>query len=212
LFLQNRTTRPAHRLTPKLHLGTQAIHKPSYETINQELKHAEWLQKVTETCGIRYPTPAAREACLQGPLKAAQTSQSLTVQSAAIRLSCLCFSNVYSKPTDKFSDSYRASQDYTGMKTDTALFYIMAHCIQQERSISATTPAILPEGFPWCSPVPPHKCWDSTSTASLPVSSRIIVSGHYPSSCLLFKTRRFGGWTLSPSSGKTLLSLAADRD
>jgi hypothetical protein len=28
-------------------------------------------------------------------------------------------------------------------------------------------------------------------------------SGHYPSSCLVFKTRRFGDWILSPSSGGT---------
>jgi hypothetical protein len=29
------------------------------------------------------------------------------------------------------------------------------------------------------------------------------ISGHYPSSCLYFKTQRFGDWILSPSSGKT---------
>jgi hypothetical protein len=27
--------------------------------------------------------------------------------------------------------------------------------------------------------------------------------GHYPSSCVLFKTRNFGNWILSPSSAET---------
>jgi hypothetical protein len=34
------------------------------------------------------------------------------------------------------------------------------------------------------------------------------VSGHYPSSCFLFKTKRFGDWILSPSSGEHLLCWA----
>jgi hypothetical protein len=40
---------------------------------------------------------------------------------------------------------------------------------------------------------------------------KYYVSGNYPSSCLYFKTERFGVWILSPSSGKTY-SGAIDRD
>jgi hypothetical protein len=36
----------------------------------------------------------------------------------------------------------------------------------------------------------------------------IIVFGHYPSSCFLFKTQCVRDWILSPSSGKSLISWA----
>jgi hypothetical protein len=32
-------------------------------------------------------------------------------------------------------------------------------------------------------------------------ATEFLILGHYPTSCLLFKTRRFGDWVLSPPSG-----------